>query len=78
MGQAVFLRPKKFDGKGGILYVSVAKGRCGPFFFCTPVSKLPPLCQASTNKRIYYILGLHNDEKRYCTGKITWFYYSVN
>jgi hypothetical protein len=55
VGQAVFLRPKKFDGKGGILYVSVAKGRCGPFFFCTPVSKLPPLCQASTNKRIYYL-----------------------
>ena len=54
MGQAVFLRPKKFDGKGGSsLY---RKGPfCGPFFFWTPVSKLPPLCQASTNKRIYYL-----------------------
>jgi hypothetical protein len=48
VGQAVFLRPKKFDGEGG-------KARCGPFFFCTPVSKLSPLCKDSINKRIYYL-----------------------
>ena len=53
VGQAVFLRPKKFDGKGGICLCR--KGPVWSIIFLYAGFEVTALCQASTNKRIYYL-----------------------